>query len=102
MLLALPAIHADGYDPWLKVGMALHSLDWDEVGPALWRKFSRRSGKFDDKLMEKWMSFAGYATGDPLTIGWLRHEAEAHGWRAPCRWDHETPDVRHGAGQGAV
>jgi hypothetical protein len=99
MMMALPAVYADDYEPWLFTGMALHDFDDGEIGLALWRKFSRRSGKFDDRLMEKWATFAGY-DGDPLTIGWLRHEAEAHGWRAPCRWDRETPGARQGAGDG--
>ena len=103
MSRALPPAFADGYDCWIKVGMALYSLDWDEIGLALWERFSKRSaekaGATD--FAAKWATFAGYS-GDPLTIGWLRREAEAHGWRAPCRWDRETPDVRHGAKQGAV
>ncbi len=103
MSRALPPAFADGYDSWIKVGMALYSLDWDEIGLALWERFSRRSaekaGATD--FAAKWATFGGYS-GDPLTIGWLRREAEAHGWRAPCRWDRETPDARHGAKQGAV
>jgi hypothetical protein len=98
MMMALPAVYADNYDPWLRVGMALHAFDDGEVGLALWRRFSRRSSKFDDKLVEKWATFASY-DGDPLTIGWLRREAEAHGWRAPRRWDRETPGARQGAGE---
>jgi hypothetical protein len=103
MSRALPAIFADSYDSWIKVGMALYSLDWDEIGLALWERFSRRSaekaGATD--FAAKWATFAGYG-GAPLTIGWLRREAEAYGWRAPRQWDRETPDARHGAKQGAV
>lgn len=44
----------DGYDTWLKVGMALHS-----VGDfKLWLDWSRRSVDFDEaECMEKWQSF---------------------------------------------
>ena len=97
MMMALPAVPTAKYDPWLRVGMALHDFDDGEIGLALWRKFSSRTDKFDDdELTRKWATFANYA-GERITIGSLRHEAEAHGWRAPCRWDRGTPGVRQGA-----
>ena len=42
MLDALPDEYATEYDPWLRVGFALHSFDDGEIGLALWERFSNR------------------------------------------------------------
>ena len=65
----------DSYDGWLKVGMALHSVD-----PGLltdWTDWSRGCSNFDeDECLAKWASFksSGY------TIGMLHYLAEQNGF----------------------
>ncbi len=65
----------DDYDGWLKVGMALHSVD-----PGLlsdWTDWSRQCSNFDeDECLAKWGSFksSGY------TIGTLHYLAEQDGY----------------------
>ena len=68
----------DDYDGWLRVGMALHSVD-----PGLlsnWVDWSRGSSKFDEaECLTKWESFKGAGT----TIGTLYWLAEQDGYTRP-------------------
>jgi len=92
MLDALPDEYASEYGLWLRTGFALHDFNDGEVGLALWRKFSRRCAeKADGADFEGfWVNFSRDYHGRKISLGWLRAEAEAHGWRAPCRWDRST------------
>jgi hypothetical protein len=65
----------DAYDPWLEVGMALHSVD-----PGLlldWVDWSRGSANFDEEeCLKKWQSFKGGG----ITIGKLHFFAAQAGY----------------------
>lgn len=72
----------DDYDGWLRVGMALHSID-----PGLltsWVEWSRGSKHFDEEeCLKKWTSFKGSG----VTIGTLYHLAREDGWSGPKHLD---------------
>jgi len=83
----------DAYDPWLEVGMALHSVD-----PGLlseWVDWSRGSANFDEEeCLKKWQSFKGGG----ITIGKLHFFAAQAGYtyrrpagEAPNRWQDHFP-----------
>jgi hypothetical protein len=78
-LSALSSFRADGYDEWLTVGMALHS-----VGDSLladWDNWSRGSQKYTPGCCEKkWKSFKREGK---ITIRTLAHMAKQDGWRSP-------------------
>ena len=60
---ALQYISSDGYDEWVKVGMAIRA-ELGEKGRPLWDKWSSKSQKFDDEMQErKWHSFRGNGVG---------------------------------------
>jgi hypothetical protein len=91
MLDALPVEYASEYDLWLRVGFALHYFDDGEVGVALWTRFSRRCPeKAGTDFEARWAGFSRDYQGRRISLGWLRLEAQAHGWHAPCRWDRST------------
>ena len=70
----------DKYETWIKVGMAIHSLNWGEKGFELWSQWSAQSSKFDaDVQYRKWESFSD---GD-ITAGTLFHMAKEKGWTPP-------------------
>ena len=85
ILLARDALNSispdDGYDNWLKVGLALHSvgdemlLDWIE-----WSEDSRDFNEFECR--EKWTSFNRHIEGG-VTLGTLFHMAKENGWKCP-------------------
>lgn len=83
---ALAAIPAKGYDQWLQIGMALHSLDWDRpdgtsIGFELFDEWS--ATELDlyslDTTEKKWASF-GRSGRAGIGLGTLFHMAEQHGW----------------------
>jgi Primase C terminal 2 (PriCT-2) len=92
MLDVLPAEYASEYDLWLRTGFALHDFDEGEVGLALWKRFSHRCPEKADgtDFQACWASFSRDYEGDKISLGWLRAQAQAHGWRAPSRWDRST------------
>src|SRR5262249_12638633 len=76
---------AVGYDDWLQVGMALHTVD---PGPGMleeWDTWSRLCpGKYEDGVCaEKWATFSADGNGRAVTLGSLIHWAEADGWQRP-------------------
>lgn len=89
MLDMLPGEYADNYDLWLRVGFSLHDFNDGEIGFALFRKFSeRRPEKSEATDFERlWPGFGRDYGGDKITLGWLRAQAQACGWRAPRHWD---------------
>ena len=92
LLDALPDEYASEYGLWLRAGFALHDFDEGEIGFALWKRFSkRRPEKADGADFERlWAGFNRDYQGDKISLGWLRVHAQAHGWRAPRRWDRST------------
>lgn len=92
MLNVLSDGFAIEHDDWFRVGLALHDFHDGEVGLALWKKFSQRCPEkaADTNFETRWASFGNGYSGKKITLGWLRHHAEAHGWRAPRQWDRST------------
>jgi Primase C terminal 2 (PriCT-2) len=95
MLDALPNDYVTEYDPWLRVGFALHSFDDGEISLALWERFSKRC---PDKaegtdFAGLWAGFSRAYEGKKISLGWLWATAQEHGWRAPSRWDRSTETV---------
>ncbi|WP_367026229.1 DUF3987 domain-containing protein [Methylococcus sp. ANG] len=77
---ALYSTPSDGYDWWVKAGLALSGLG--DAGRGLWLAWSSTSGKFDPAAAaKKWESFDG-ASADYRTIF---AEAQRHGWTNPAR-----------------
>lgn len=65
----------DAYDPWLRVGMALRSVD-DGLLMA-WVDWSRGCSNFnEEECLAKWQSFKGSG----VTLGTLYHLAMQDGW----------------------
>lgn len=76
-----------GRDEWLRLGMSLHSLQWDsndgsDFGLELWDEFCRRSREHYNRegLETTWDSFGSYG-GRELGIGTLFEIAHQHGWK---------------------
>jgi len=95
MLDALPSEYATEYDPWLRVGFALHSFDEGDIGLALWERFSNRSREKAEgtDFARLWAGFSRQYEGKRITVGWLRANAQERRWRAPCHWDRSTVTV---------
>jgi hypothetical protein len=74
-----------GYDDFLKIGFALHSLNWDRpdgtsVGFDLWDRWCSKSEHYNlAGLEDKWKSF-GRSTRAGVTIGTVLHMARERGW----------------------
>lgn len=81
---ALRHIAAADYDVWLRMGMAVHSLDPGEAGFTVWETWSRTCPeKFDAEVChEKWESFSADRT-DAVTVGTLFALAKEGGWTPP-------------------
>lgn len=92
MLDALSDEYASEFDLWLRTGFALHAFDDGDVGLALWKRFSQRCRKKADltNFDARWAGLGRDYEGKKISLGWLRGQAQAHGWRAPCRWDRST------------
>lgn len=72
---ALRVLAADGYETWVRMGLALKGLG--DVGRGLWLDWSATSDKYDDAAARaKWASF------EPSQIGYqsVFTEAQAAGW----------------------
>jgi hypothetical protein len=73
----------DDYDSWLKVGMALHSVD-----PGLlthWVSWSQGCSNFDEaECLAKWSSFKRHG----ITLGTLYYYAQQDGYTKPPRTPH--------------
>lgn len=76
----------DDYASWMKVGMALHSVDPGLL--AAWVEWSRRSANFDEaECLVKWNSFKSSG----ITIGSLFFLARQDGWTPPQIAKRPTP-----------
>jgi hypothetical protein len=91
-LAALDRERADDYDDWLRVGMALHSVDdGDELRDA-WDEWSRGSEKYKEGECEaKWATFDRERVKG-VTLGTLIHTARQDGWVRP--WTARTTVCR--------
>lgn len=77
-LKALHPSRADNYEEWLKVGMALHSIDQNLIHE--WDAWSRQSAKYQPgECQRKWASFQRSGVG----IGTLFTFAKLDGWQNP-------------------
>ena len=67
----------NGYDSWLKVGMALyHQFEGDKEGLRLWVKWSQVSDSYnEDELKAKWSSFGGRVRSNPITFAHVIYRA---------------------------
>jgi hypothetical protein len=80
-LQALQSWRADDYDCWLRVGIALRSVN-DSTLLEDWVEFSKQSEKFSPGLCErKWGGF----TPGRLGLGTLHHYAKQDGWENPFK-----------------
>jgi hypothetical protein len=75
---ALEHIDSDGYDDWIRVGLAL-CHEFGDAGRSLWERWSANSSKYDPKTIDaKWRSFANVRSIGVGSIFWL---AQQRGWR---------------------
>ena len=66
----------DGYDTWLKVGMALHhQFEGDVEAEELWDRWSQQGAKYDGQCSYKWTTFEGYQH-ERATIGTIIYLAK--------------------------
>jgi hypothetical protein len=67
----------NGYDSWLKVGMALyHQFEGNNEGLRLWAKWSQVSDSYnEDELNAKWSSFGGQVRANPITFAHVIYRA---------------------------
>ena len=91
---ALATLAPDGYEHWIRIGMALHhaSAGSDE-GFALWHAWSARGETYDgiEDCRYHWNSFGGY-NGRALGIGTVYAAAKAAGW-SPVRDMPDPPPI---------
>lgn len=87
IISALRSIPATGYDQWLQIGMALHSLDWRRpdgtlIGLQLFNAWSATEPDLysSDAVEKKWNSF-GKNDRYGIGLGTVFHTAESHGWQ---------------------
>ena len=80
-LQALDPLRADDYDSWVRVGMALHTVD-ESLLPE-WERWSQQSSKYrPGECEKKWRSFSN-AKG--VKLGTLGFWAKQDGWRSPVK-----------------
>lgn len=81
-LHALNGSRAVGYDDWLRVGMALHSVDSSDSMLSEWDAWSKSRAPDKHEAGEcakKWASFS--SNGRTVGLGSLIHWAKADGWK---------------------
>lgn len=83
-LWAIP-VKSCGYDEYLKIGFALHSLDWERsdgtsIAFDIWDEWCKQSEHYNlAGLEEKWRSFGRSARGE-VTVASVYHLAREAGW----------------------
>ena len=83
-LRCLPVAEFEDYGNWLKVEMALHSVD--EGFLSNWVEWCRPMSNFDEpEFVQKWDSFKKKEPGEGVGIGTLIKEAKKHGYSEPIR-----------------
>lgn len=82
MVATLPKADYAGYDPWLRIGMAIyHGTGGSDVGLRIFDRWSSTLAGYDPGLIhQKWASFGGRRSG--ITVGTLVHLARVQGWVA--------------------
>jgi Bifunctional DNA primase/polymerase, N-terminal/Primase C terminal 2 (PriCT-2)/AAA domain len=86
--LAAIDVKSCGYDDFLKIGFALHSLNWDRadgtsIGFDLWDRWCSLSDHYNQAGLEaKWQSFQRSARSG-VTVGTVFHMARERGWNGP-------------------
>jgi hypothetical protein len=82
-------VSSDGYDDWVRVGLALYH-EFGDAGRTVWERWSANSSKYDPKSMDaKWRSFANVRTIGVGTVFWL---ARQNGWqRKPSDFNKASP-----------
>jgi Bifunctional DNA primase/polymerase, N-terminal/AAA domain/Primase C terminal 2 (PriCT-2) len=91
---ALTTLAPDGYEHWIRVGMALHHASGgSDEGFALWHEWSGRGESYDgiEDCRYHWASFGGYS-GRALGLGTIYAAAKVAGWSAQ-RTMPEAPEV---------
>ncbi len=91
---ALATLTPDGYEHWIRVGMALHHASGgSDEGFALWHEWSARGDSYDgiEDCRYHWSSFGGYS-GRALGLGTIYAAAKATGWTVQ-RAMPEPPDT---------
>lgn len=79
---ALSFLHPDGYEHWIRIGMAIHHASGgSDEGFALWHDWSARGESYDgiEDCRYHWASFGGYE-GRALGVGTIYAQAKAHGF----------------------
>ncbi len=79
---ALAFIHPDGYEFWIRIGMALHHASGgSDEGFALWHDWSAKGETYDgiEDCRYHWASFGGYS-GRALGLGTVFAAAKAGGY----------------------
>lgn len=79
---ALQFLHPDGYEHWIRIGMACHHASGgSDEGFALWHEWSARGETYDgiEDCRYHWNSFGNYS-GRALGVGTIYAQAKAHGF----------------------
>ena len=108
MVAVLPKADYAGYDPWLRVGMAIyHGTGGSDAGLKIFDRWSSTLAGYDPGLIhQKWASFGGRQSG--ITVGTLVHLARAQGWVAsipsssPVGMQGDAASAAPGGGLGLV
>jgi hypothetical protein len=75
---ALEYIYSDGYDDWVRVGLALYH-EFADAGRPLWECWSAKSSKYNPKIMDaKWRSFSDVHSIGIGSVFWM---GQQNGWR---------------------
>ena len=91
---ALATLAPDGYEHWIRIGMAIHHASGgSDEGFALWHEWSARGESYDgiEDCRYHWNSFGGY-NGRALGIGTVYAAAKAAGW-SPARDMPDPPPI---------
>jgi hypothetical protein len=101
-LFGLSAQRAVGYQDWLAVGMALHSVDPSSSMLEAWDQWSRAApDKYNEgECARKWRSFAGGQ--GRISLGSLLYWARQDGWHPPRRQRSTLRNGHPSAGAHAV
>jgi putative DNA primase/helicase len=84
MLAVIPAAEHSSYDGWLRIGMALHSVDLGLLSN--WIDWSRGMATFEEnECLYKWQSFGKSNRGRPATIASLHFLAKQYGYKEPAK-----------------
>jgi hypothetical protein len=99
----LAAKFGASHETWIKIGMAIERLGWNERGYAIFRDWSLQNAReFDEKgLRKQWSSFQRNRNtrAKPVTIATVFHYARQFGWGEPPPVngpeDYGPGDARH-------